>query len=362
MRILCVKASNIRDVRLQKFGRVFSESLGKPDFLGLKRFSDDPDDYRNFGDVEYVNAEGKSGIALILKMMTFLFFSTYHIYKNRKKYDYFYCADFEAAFPAYLASFLSNDIKIIYDVYDEFSDRYKIPRIASQIFISLFERPLRKKSYITIHVDEYRVKNFDLPEKTIIIQNSPIKGDSSEKYALSRSSNIENRPYVATGYLAEGRGVSSIYNFFRKHSDLQLIVYGRFTDERWRAKYAELSNVELHDFIPQEQLLPKISGCRAIFSLYDPTVEINRLAASNKLYDAMFLGVPVITNLGIKAADFVLSHNIGFVVNYEYDDSWENSLIGDGNDFSMKGERGHQLFIEKYDFSSLSRALIKRMK
>lgn len=67
-----------------------------------------------------------------------------------------------------------------------------------------------------------------------------------------------------------------------------------------------------YDRMPQAELFDKLIDCCGIFSLYDPKLEINRLAASNKVYDAMMLGIPVITNP--EVTNSVLLKNMGLAL------------------------------------------------
>lgn len=106
--------------------------------------------------------------------------------------------------------------------------------------------------------------------------------------------------------------------------------------------------------MPQEKLFELMLSCCAIFSLYNPAIEINKLAASNKVYDAMMLGIPVITNKEVINSKFILENKIGFVINYECDATWD-ILINDNFLDMCKtlGKNGRKLYLKDYLFGNL---------
>ena len=68
--------------------------------------------------------------------------------------------------------------------------------------------------------------------------------------------------------------------------------------------------------VPYEEVLRQTAACHAIAALYDPAVPNNRLAAPNKVYEAMMLAKPLIVSDGIAIADLVRSLGCGKVVPY----------------------------------------------
>jgi hypothetical protein len=111
-------------------------------------------------------------------------------------------------------------------------------------------------------------------------------------------------------------------------------------------------NIKIYDYMPQYDLFNIVFECRGIFSLYDPTLEINRLAASNKLYDAMMLGIPVIVNNEILVSSFVKNNNIGFSIDYSFNDTWNILINSDLVDFQIKGINGRKLYLSLYEFNT----------
>lgn len=269
-----------------------------------------------------------------------------YLFSKRNQRKLLYAVNFEAAFGIWLASKFRR-IKYTYDIWDELALSHPFPSPIKKL-IRFIDKRIRRDSAFYIHVDEKRISEIDTSNH-IIIYNTPYDfymGNTPQfKYANT---------FAVTGYFSNVRGLESIIQFAEEHSEINFIVVGEFLNKDTEKKYLKATNVEYHHFMPQEELFDLIKNCKGIFSLYDPKLEINRLAASNKLYDAMMLGIPVIVNKQIEASEFVGNNDIGFRVNYEYDESWTPLIESDIQKFKQKGENGRSLYLNKYEFSQMA--------
>ena len=346
MKILMVKASNSRDVRLQKYKEVLSKG-NSLSFVGWNRFeNEDQCFFEKFERVDYLLSGFSSSKVRILfgTLIWFLFLFLYLI-KNSKKYDVIYCADFEAAFPVLIAKKVNKNIKYVYDIYDEVELRYNYGLIIRRI-LKHIDKKIKEKSFINIHVDKIRLGDGDTSDKNFIIENSPLDFYNGRYFRHKAS-----KHFVVSGYLTKMRGMDSIYEFATEKVDYNFIVVGRFNDQNLKNKILSLPNVEYYDFMPQKKLFELIKNAYAIFSLYDPSVEINLKAASNKLYDSLMLGIPVIVNEEIYASDFVRNNLVGVCVPYAYNaKSWSENIDILETKLEQYSTHCRQLFEEKYDF------------
>ena len=128
---------------------------------------------------------------------------------------------------------------------------------------------------------------------------------------------------------------------------------GEFNQKEYEEKFLSLQNVDYHHFMPQADLFKIIGNCRGIFSLYDSSIPINRLAASNKLYDAMMLSIPVIVNKDLVAADFVRDNKTGYVVDYDYNASWGELAMFDKEVANTLGANGRKIYVDRYEFNTM---------
>lgn len=347
MKILMVKSSNCRDVRLQKYKHVLSEEHSI-DFIGWNRDKFEDEIFiEKFDNVNYIlKGWSSSKIGLLFGNFLWLFLSIKYILKNYHVYDVIYCADFEAALPVWLSKKFVKNLKYIYDIYDEVYLRYNYNKIIKSR-LQHVDNFLKTESFLNIQVDEIRLNKSDDLSKSLIIENSPL--DFFENCYIEKKE--WEKKFVVSGYLRETRGLEEIYKFACSKKDYEFIVVGRFNDEKLKSKFLKLDNVKYYDFMPQLQLFELIRNSFAIFSLYDPSIEINLKAASNKLYDALMLGIPVIVNQEIYASDFVNSNSIGVSVPYTYDSKeWDDKIIDIEKNFEHYSTSGRKLFEKKYDF------------
>lgn len=344
--IVYIKGSELTDVRLQKFLRFFVERGDDLSFWGWSR--DGKKAGMNNVKTKYLLTGGGFG----KKSKLFFYYILWSIVvffkclRSNLKDKIVIAIDFDSAFPVYWASKFKR-INYIYEVYDDFALRYKFPSSVKN-YIHKLDTKIMKKSSCVIHVDENRVKYKDC--NWIVIENTPADFFDG-KYR--EYSDIENK-FAVIGYFSRQRGVLSILDFARNNPQAKFLVVGRFIDQEDKDAYMALPNVEYHDFMLQKDLYGMMTNCCAIFSLYDPTVEINRLAASNKVYDSMMFGIPVITNKEVINSGFIKQHNLGFVIDYDYNDTWKcltNESFMD-NVHEM-GSCGRELYLNKYQFSEL---------
>ena len=234
----------------------------------------------------------------------------------------------------------------VYDIWDEFAISHQFsPKIVKKL--RSIDKHIRNKSAFYIHVDEKRLSDID-SNNYIIIYNSPYDIYNNENHEV----NYENS-FAVTGWLNNIRGLDSIYSFATANPQISFIVAGEFIDSSVHDKFIKLKNVHYYHFMPQKVLFDIIKNCRGIFSLYDPSLEINRLAASNKLYDAMMLSIPSVVNKEIAAAKTVNDEKIGYLVSYDYDETWNQLSQFDINETTRLGQNGRRVYLSKYEFNEM---------
>ncbi|MBB1315836.1 hypothetical protein [Aliivibrio sp. SR45-2] len=273
-------------------------------------------------------------------LMVFFKFLCY----KQEKDEIIFAIDFDSAFPLYLAKKFNRSLRYIYDIHDEFAIRYRLPKIIKR-FIRWLDRKTRSAAELTIHVDDIRVSEID--DEYIVIHNSP---EDFYQERIVDFNEPNERIFCISGLLTAGRGMTSLINF-AKYSNAKFIVAGELVDDSAKA-FVALPNVDYLGYISQAELFCKVTVCDAIFSLYDPSLEINRLAASNKLYDAMMLGIPVITNRGLAMTNVVTDLQCGFVVPFDYDSSWKTILNVSVKDYQQKGQNGRAEYLTSFSYES----------
>lgn len=349
-KILVVFASSPSGVRIGKEAAFLKEKGFSLSFVGWNREKKSFIPNSIYDDMVTIQKGGKNAGKLLpflyIGYMVKLFF--YLIFKKGLKEQTVFSVNFESAYVVWLVSHFKK-VNYIYDIWDELAISHNFPAWACKI-IRRIDSKIRRDSNFYIHVDENRISEIDKNNYNyIIVYNSPLDFFNG---SVPVERQIENT-FAVTGWLNKTRGLESIYKFALNNPKIKFIVAGNFRQKEYEKKYLSLKNIEYHTFMPQQELFKLIWNCRGIFSLYDTKIPVNRLAASNKLYDAMMLGVPVIVNNDLSVADFVLKNEVGYIVNYEYDESWEILKILDEERIKHIGKKGREIFVSKFEFSTM---------
>ena len=360
-KIVFVKACSINNTRLLKMAHFLSDHGFQNHFIGWDRENENELKSAFFSKITYICKGGGFGDGKMSKLIFYylifqakLFFYLFKI-DRRLNDTVFFAVNFDVAIVVYFFSLFKPSIKYYYEIRDEFSKTYKVPSLILPL-LNFLEKKIRKRAITTIHVDENRVDKAD--KNYLVINNSPFDFYVGKTYHPTFS-----RSFAVTGYLNETRGILEILKFAQDNSDYIFIVIGRFIRHEFKEKFQQCKNVRVYGYQPQEDVFKLISSCRGIFSLYDPTLEINRLAASNKLYDAMMLGIPVIVNNEILASSFVKKNDIGFCIDYSYNKSWDILTKSSLSEFKEKGQNGRRLYMTSFEFSSqLAQRLLPSLK
>lgn len=339
------------NVRWTKLASIFKAEGYPMEYIGWNRDDTNFEKDDTFLKMKTIQKGGGMGnknlpflyLLFIIKLFFYLLF-----YRGLGK-KIIYAVNLDTAMAVWAVSFFRK-VTFVYDIWDELAISHNFPKSIENIIRKL-DKKVRKRANFYIHVDENRISEID-NDNYIIIYNSPFDVKKDDKLP-----DYENT-FAVTGWLNKTRGLQSIMEFAKNNPHIKFIVAGEFIQDEYKQKYLELGNVEYHSFMPQEQLFDFIANCRGIFSLYDATIPINRLAASNKLYDAMMLSIPVIVNKEILAADFVNKNNIGYVVDYNYNESWDIIKEFNLSETQEKGTRGRDKYLENFEFSSMVKKLL----
>lgn len=344
--ILFIKGSNIDDVRLQKFIFYFQTQSIPIIFWGWDRLCNKNKE-SDIDAVYPLRGGGYGGKWLFLYYPLWVIIIFFKAVLSKKILSYtIVCINFECGLPIYWASKFRK-IDYIYEIYDEFSISHNFPSFIRKI-LTRIDRKIMKSSKLVIHVDDNRI-TYDKC-KYLIIENSPYD------FYEGKSRNYDNlRHFFAIiGNISKSRGIDQIYLFAKKYPQIDFLLAGTFYDTLYKEKLLSLQNVKYYDRMPQAKLFSLLTNCCGIFSLYDPVLDINKLAASNKVYDAMMLGIPVITNPDVVNSSFVKERNIGVLVNYKYDKSW--SILANNNfieNAKIIGKNGRELYLKEYEFGKM---------
>jgi glycosyltransferase involved in cell wall biosynthesis len=269
-----------------------------------------------------------------------------------------HACDLDTVLPSLVYRFLIRNVKIIFDVFDTFTLLIQ----AKSEFLAAFVKPIElcaaSKADALVVVSEERLHFFRCValKKTKIIMNCPPKcsfssGGSSELCYAKNTFCV-----VYAGAIAPYRGLLEVAEAVSVLDNVEFVVAGRVIDDELFARLCAFSCVRYVGQLSFEDSLRLQKSADVIPVLYDQELPINRVAAPNKLYEAMLLGVPVITNL----SGFLIKVPFGIQVEYDVDAirGAINHLQNHPEVGTKLGLEGRLAFEQKYNWSIVEKSLI----
>lgn len=224
--------------------------------------------------------------------------------------DVIYCCDFDALF---LTLLYKKRNVVIFDQFDPISARFNFSSAISSL-MNFVEALLGLQSHIRITANKQRIP-LVFREKYVYRPNFfPL--EKNVKFPVESKIRIESeRTLFYGGTLGRDRGLEFVAATISEVPNWKLQIFG-FGPERDNLKRFECNRVEINDGVSHETLIKFATNASAILALYDPKKANNRMTASNKLFEACQLGVPVITNKGTYLGEIVEKCQLGFVVEF----------------------------------------------
>jgi glycosyltransferase involved in cell wall biosynthesis len=220
--------------------------------------------------------------------------------------------DFDTILPALIARAFIN-CKVVYDIADWYAGSKKIGYL--RLFFEKAERLVCRKADFVILAHEKRLKQLGfIPGRWLAIYNTP--EDIYEKLKATEDGAMNEDYFVYVGVLLPDRGLKQIVASASAVGTKLIIAGFGPLEDYCRKAAAEQEMIEFLGKIPYERTLELEGNAIAIIALYDPELPNNRLAAPNKLYEAMMLGRPLITTKGTLIGEFVEREGIGITVTY----------------------------------------------
>lgn len=253
--------------------------------------------------IHYPHLLVKSATRNFLRQIRFNFFALGHL--KRLCPNIVQCNDLHTLIAGFL---FRHRAQIIYDAHELFSETQKGLR---KIIWGLLERIMVPACHAYIQPEKnrrtYFARKYHLPESSIaLVENFPLG-----KYPFSGRNRLRERLSIAedkkivlyTGVLGAGRNIENmIRSMSLLDSQFVLVLIGptfKGYDENLVDLVANLhlqSRVKFHPAIPNVEMLDYINSGDIGLVFYENINLNNYWCASNKLYDFIFCGKPVITN------------------------------------------------------------------
>ena len=235
----------------------------------------------------------------------------------RIKPQIIYACDLDTFFPSFLYKSFKPVI-LIYDQFDPLSAR--VGNSFLRPLLDAFENTCTKGADIRITANLQRIPP-SLRESWIEVKNVfPFKLDKS----LGRDSQ-SNFELFYGGILTHDRGLFECLTVIQRKSTWRIEIFGQ-GPERGKLEKVSGANIGIHNHLSHIELMRRAQTADLYLAQYDPSRRNNRLTASNKLFEAAQLGVPLLTSKGTHLGDTVQKFNLGWAVTYGDFDEIEGVL------------------------------------
>ncbi len=277
-----------------------------------------------------------------------------------QKSDIIIAFNLDCMFPAILSGFFRH-IPLVYVILDTYSLRPTIPQFMRDP-IRRVDNWVMKKSDRIIVPDENRILDeYKQKEKFTVIYNCCT--DISDTIPKERK-NRAGKPFtiLTNGRLMKNRGLKLLLSAAQMLPDMHVILAGDIFERDIQELVNSTPNVKFFGKVPLFDAYQLYFDADVIFTFYDPSSDINRLAASNKWSDAMMASRPILINSELAKADWIRKTDVGYLCPYGDVAALVKCLtyIRDNpEEARYKGENGRKLFIKGYKWKQMEHRLWK---
>ena len=218
-----------------------------------------------------------------------------------------YSCDAETLLPAVIWGRLSSCI-IIYDQFDPISMKSKNSFFG--IFLDLME------SFLVLFVDFRVTANISRVKKSQKSKWIELKNlFQINMSTLDLNYWIQPKKIFYGGVLLPDRGLREVAEIINSIEGWEFDIFGHGPEFAELKKLAS-RNVRLYNSVPHSDLMSQARHANIYLAFYDPKFSHNRNTASNKLYEASQLGIPLLTNNEIELGSIVKNHSLGWVIDF----------------------------------------------
>lgn len=258
--------------------------------------------------------------------------------------------DFECGVPCAFASVFGR-YRYVYNVRDNYSLRYPWPNSIARL-LEWIDRGIMKRADYVIFPDECRVPRwFQGQEKIRIIRNcAPELAQQSDH--LDTDPDPDYLTVYTMGYLRESRGVGLLLDAIDRLPRVRVVAAGNCPEADLRSRLSSHPRVNFHGPLPMDKALRLCKVADLIFTFYDPSTEINRLAVSNKWSDAMMMSRPILINSEVVKSKWLEESGVALTCSYDLEDlvATLRSARSDKELLRKMGRRARHIYEQGYSW------------
>lgn len=355
--VLIACGSTHKRAHVQRLFRSFRRNNWLVQYIGWDRFREIDETSRKDGiELRYIQRGFGSGS---WKMIFAVPLWAIHLFVHllfHSPPDLVYGLDLDSALACAIVSRIWQ-VPFVYDIRDNFLIRHRWPQLIRSMLRHIDNWVMKEASIIVV-VDENRIMGSleQFKDKVIILYNCPRDiGEPptrSDQHALS---------ILVTGHISESRGINVLLDSLEHLSFMEVIMAGHIYEENIRTRVKHDPRIKYLGWVDQERVWSLGWESDVMYSCYAPTSEINIRAASNKWFDAMMAGIPILTNEEVLRSSWVREKDIGYLFPYNDVEALVDVLSyisAHPDDAQAKGKRGRFLFETEYNWELMEQRLM----
>jgi glycosyltransferase involved in cell wall biosynthesis len=247
----------------------------------------------------------------------------------------------------------------VYDIFDSFADKVGGLPPWLRRAIRWADHSLMKYAEAVVVTDDRRKALLDgvrVRELAVIMNVPPLP---PEPAPLDKASPLR---VCYAGVIHEHRGLSLIAEATRGLDGVETVFAGWVPRPSDRDLLERQAHIRFLGKIAYEESLRLLGASDVILALYDPSVPINVMASSNKIYEAMSVARPVITNEETAMAGIVTEERCGCLVPYGDAAALRAAIVRLRDDRAageQLGRNGHSAFASKYNWAIMEERLLR---
>jgi glycosyltransferase involved in cell wall biosynthesis len=268
-----------------------------------------------------------------------------------------HACDLDTVIPCYIYKVILRK-KLVFDVCDRYAMGYISPKFRTLYsLVNSLEELIGEEADMLITVYEKLLETFRRkPKHYAIIMNCV------EDYAIHRDESKDNDDVltlVYTGNITRNRGLDKIAAAIKDLDGVELVIAGRVTDKEMQDQISQIPNMKYKGLLQLSDALALEASSDVMLSLYDLKEPMSNFSWGNKLFKAMMLGMPIITNV---SADVINEVGCGIMVDYNDKNQIKDAVVRlrDNRDLRRKlGNNGRKAFLQKYNWNIMEDELYK---
>jgi glycosyltransferase involved in cell wall biosynthesis len=300
-----------------------------------------------------------SGRSLLSFLIGMILFSGVAILKAlTSAVDIIHCHDMSTVPVGLFVKLFKRRVKVVYHAHDHFPSMVeaKVPSVLKKVLAWVDSVFARKADYVIVPSPERKLL-YSTAQQICVIRNvpeftSPPIVDKGKEFSIFYG-----------GQLSEDTGIHHLIKAVEGVPGIRLIFAGRGPLAGTLRKLSEgMQNLWYLGVIPHEDAIRELAACHATFVFYRPT-SLNRVfAAPSKMFEAMFVGVPIIANKEIRPAQIIEKHHCGILVPFGDIAAIKRAILLLKSDKVLRqklGENGRQVFLSRYAWNYGEEVLMK---